>query len=260
MKTIILYFSGTGNSLVCAKNIQRHFKESSLIRIHSKTQSQIICDNLFIIVPTYAYGVPAVVYKYLENANIKANYIAVIATYGTSTKGLFRQVYNLFDRKKIKLNYYGGIRTVENFLPLFSSVEKEKIDELLQLQENETKQIINDLKNKITKTKPKSYRLSRIVSKVYRTLRPVVNLTIKVNEDICVGCGICSKVCSNEAITIDKETKKAQIAVKKCQTCQACLNYCPYLAISQLRFKETTPRYHHPQVKAQDINNYPLNK
>lgn len=258
MKTIILYFSGTGNSLVCARDIQNHFLDSSLIRIHSETNLDIACDNLFIVVPTYAYGLPDVVFKYLKRASIKSNYIALIATCGTSTKGLFRQAHNLFKRKKIKLDYYGTIHTVENFLPLFSSINIKKIDELLQQQKEETKKVIVDLKNKVTLKKPKAHYPSRFVSLVYRSFRPVVNRSIIVNKDICVGCGICSKVCSNGAITVDDKTKKAQIDISKCQTCQACLNYCPYSAITQLRFKENTPRYHHPEVKVNEINNYPL--
>ncbi len=258
METLILYFSGTGNSLVCARNIQKAFPGSLLQRIHSKTKLEINCDNLFIVVPTYAYGVPDVVFKYLKKAVIKTNYSALIATYGTKTGGLFRQVYRLFKSKNINLDYYAGIQSVENFFPLFNSITREKIDGFLEDQKTMTNAVINDLQNKVSKAKPKAHYPSRLVSKLYRAFRPVVNRSIKVHKDICVGCGVCSKVCSNGAIVVNKETKKAEITVKKCQTCQACLNFCPYKAITQLRFQNKTPRYHHPEIKVSEIKNYPL--
>lgn len=258
METLILYFSGTGNSLVCARAIQKSFTGSLLQRIHSKTHLEINCENLFIVTPTYAYGVPDVVYNYLKEASIKANYTAFIATYGTTTGGIFRQVYRLFKRKKIKLDYYRGIQSVENFFPLFHTLKKEKIAGLLDAQKRMTNAVISDLENKVSKAKPRAYFPSRLVSKLYRGFRPVVNRTIKVHQDICVGCGICSKVCSNGAILVNSETNKAKITVAKCQTCQACLNFCPYKAITQLRFQDKTPRYHHPEVKVSEIKNYPL--
>lgn len=260
METIILYFSGTGNSLACARNIQNHFAGSVLKRIHHQTNLEINCNNLFIVIPTYAYGVPDVVYKYLKNAVIKASYTALIATYGTKTGGLFRQVYRLFKSKNVKLDYYNGIQSVENFFPLFNSIKQEKIEKLFEQQKKMTNAVINDLQNKVIKTKPRAYSPSRLISLLYRSFRPVVNRTIKVHKDICVGCGICSKVCSNGAIIVDEKTKKAKITPKKCQTCQACLNFCPYNAITQLRFQNKTPRYHHPEIMVSEIENYPLSE
>ena len=40
------------------------------------------------------------------------------------------------------------------------------------------------------------------------------------NKRLCVGCGMCTRVCAHDAITIDK--RKAQINHDKCVGCGRC--------------------------------------
>ena len=50
-----------------------------------------------------------------------------------------------------------------------------------------------------------------------------------VDEDICVGCGICVEECSVDAIGM--ENGKAIINMKKCIRCKKCHEICPQKAI-----------------------------
>lgn len=47
--------------------------------------------------------------------------------------------------------------------------------------------------------------------------------------DVCVGCGLCVKVCPSEAITLVGEL--AQVAKKSCIRCYCCMEACPEKAI-----------------------------
>lgn len=54
--------------------------------------------------------------------------------------------------------------------------------------------------------------------------------TIKVDENKCVGCGICEKVCPHRVLKVS--SGKAKIVQKdSCIECGACSNNCKYGAI-----------------------------
>jgi uncharacterized Fe-S center protein len=50
-----------------------------------------------------------------------------------------------------------------------------------------------------------------------------------VDEPICIGCGMCTKVCAHDAITV--QNKKAAIDHQKCVGCGRCIGVCPKDAI-----------------------------
>lgn len=50
-----------------------------------------------------------------------------------------------------------------------------------------------------------------------------------VDHDICVGCGLCTKICAHSAITV--ENKKATIDHNKCVGCGRCIGICPQDAV-----------------------------
>jgi Uncharacterized Fe-S center protein len=50
-----------------------------------------------------------------------------------------------------------------------------------------------------------------------------------VNSDLCIGCGICKKICAHDAQVI--ENGKCRIALAKCVGCGRCLAVCPKDAI-----------------------------
>ena len=53
---------------------------------------------------------------------------------------------------------------------------------------------------------------------------------LKIDPEICIGCGICAAKCDFEAIDIDKN-KKAKINFKKCKGCAGCIANCPQGAV-----------------------------
>jgi len=56
-------------------------------------------------------------------------------------------------------------------------------------------------------------------------------VTLKLNSDKCIGCGICSTVCPHNVLAI--ENKKAVIKNKdNCIECGACMNNCTPKAIT----------------------------
>ncbi len=62
----------------------------------------------------------------------------------------------------------------------------------------------------------------------FRYLRNVV--TLELNRDACIGCGMCADVCPHRVFSLAE--KKARIAdFDACMECGACAKNCPAAAI-----------------------------
>ncbi|NOR60107.1 MAG: 4Fe-4S dicluster domain-containing protein [Methanosarcinales archaeon] len=60
-------------------------------------------------------------------------------------------------------------------------------------------------------------------------------ITAKVDEDICVGCGVCVPMCPFQALSI--EDNKLKIISALCKGCGTCMAACPTGALEQSHFK-----------------------
>ncbi len=56
-------------------------------------------------------------------------------------------------------------------------------------------------------------------------------VAIKLDNNYCGRCSICSSICPYEAISVDSETGEVKIDVEKCQFCGLCYSACPVNAI-----------------------------
>ncbi len=59
----------------------------------------------------------------------------------------------------------------------------------------------------------------------------------EVNENLCMGCHRCEKVCNFEAITVNEE-EIAQVDGLKCKGCGTCVTSCPARAIDLVYFRD----------------------
>lgn len=64
--------------------------------------------------------------------------------------------------------------------------------------------------------------------------QPIV--AVKIDEEHCSACSICSSVCPFEAIKKDAETGKILLEIEKCQTCGICYSSCPSHAIEAISY------------------------
>ena len=57
-------------------------------------------------------------------------------------------------------------------------------------------------------------------------------MPVKVDKDLCIGCGACTGVCPVAALTLDDEGK-SQVDEAACIDCHTCIGSCPVGAITE---------------------------
>lgn len=285
----VYYFSGTGNSLHVAKELQKRIPDMSLIPMVSLLKNDVIetkADIIGFIFPVYNLLLPVPVIKFLKKADFKkSKYIFAIATRAQSAE---RAIHSVAKKLKIKgrnldssfvLTMGGNCEGA--FLPVFPT--KEVIANL----ESQLQNKLDFIQKKITakekyreKDKP-PFSISELAGNVAAFITPLLllfgekliehtNISIDYYADsTCTGCGICEKVCLSNKIRIIDGKPIWQNSVK-CFLCFSCFNYCPSQSIMInksssdtdiiKRYNDKSRRYHHPEISANDIsiekNNY----
>lgn len=87
MKTIIYYFTGTGNSLAAARKIAAGLGDCGLVPIASleDTPGKIVpqADRVGIVCPVYDAGVPVLVAEFADRLDLsRAGYVFALVTLG----------------------------------------------------------------------------------------------------------------------------------------------------------------------------------
>ncbi|MCW3981660.1 MAG: hydrogenase iron-sulfur subunit [Candidatus Bathyarchaeota archaeon] len=59
---------------------------------------------------------------------------------------------------------------------------------------------------------------------------------IRIDDDYCGRCSVCSSICPYEAISVEAETGEVKVDVGKCQFCGLCYSACPVKAIETLYY------------------------
>jgi ferredoxin/flavodoxin len=250
--TKIYYFSGTGNTLWSAKKIAEIMGNWELINIGTEAYKDKIvveADTVVLLFPSYAYGMPLIVRRFVKNAVFKTAYVAAFVTFGTSPGGTMTGLSRILKRKKIDAVYFGQIPAVENYIALFGSPKLKITEKRLAMQIGETEAaarcIMERRTNRVNPFRPFSvfvWLLFFLGAKIfYRFYR--------ISAE-CNGCGICEKICPVSAITL--RNGKPEYS-KKCQHCNGCLNWCPRKAISFGRLNAKLERYHHPEITVTDM-------
>ncbi len=93
-----------------------------------------------------------------------------------------------------------------------------------------------DIKDAVTQASAAAARAARIMSPGKITVEAI---TSRVIEDKCTSCGMCTKVCPYNAISVDKKNKRPAVVIEAaCAGCGTCAAECPFDAIEMNHFKD----------------------
>ncbi|MFP3089682.1 EFR1 family ferrodoxin [Treponema sp. TIM-1] len=249
--TKLFYFSGTGNTLWSAKKIAE-ILDGQLFNIGvemRKPAETIEADRVILLFPAYAYQSPLLVRCFLDRSEFRSPYMAALTTFGSDPGGALAEVYRIFKRKKTPASYFAAIPSVENYIPIFGPQPEKTKQRRLALQEKATEKIAQDILQRKTNSVWPLRPLSMGISSLFKLSKSFFVKGFKVSA-VCNGCGVCARICPAANIVIEKGKP---VFLRRCEQCQACLNWCPRRAIGYLRFEPDTCQYHHPQVSVSEM-------
>lgn len=244
---MILYFSGTGNSEYVAKRIGKEIGDEVMNlfeKIRDNDFSEIHAGRPWIIVvPTYAWRIPHIVGKWIENTALTGNHdMYFIMTCGASIGNAGKYLKKLCIKKK--MNYLGcmGITMPENYIALFPTPDEEKALQIIDQAES----IIDHAAFSINKG-DKLHQMDisfkdKINSGIVNNLFYPVYVHAKkfYATDDCISCGKCANVCPLSNVCIENGKP---VWGNNCTHCMACICHCPKNAIEYGKHSQGLPRY-----------------
>lgn len=256
-KTIIFYFTGTGNSLYVAKEISKNFKQADIVAIPQVVDRKEFdyenYNEVGFVMPLYFMGMPVMVKDFIDKIHIpNATYIFSVVT-RAYTKGLvFTEINKMLMKKGKNLNYGEYISFPDCYIRWDQAHDEEsqlKVFKKATKQLEIVKQGLFEEKMCIQKEGIILNTTSSVINKVWKARLSYRNKTFKVSED-CVLCGICIRTCPAKNIKLEGKVLKWD---KKCQDCMACVQSCPHKAIYFNEKTKDKRRYRNPNISKTEL-------
>lgn len=280
MSIAVYYFSGTGNSLHVARELQRRMPDAALIPILHLLHHAIgktYADTVGLVFPNFCLTIPIPVHDFLEKVDLSsAQYMFAVCTRGGSPSQAFDYINELLKAQGKRLNAQvnitmpwnhplgkenlPGTLNAERFRQLEADMQH-KLDQLSRHVLAHDEYIVADTDADID-LPPWVQAMNSLIPKAwnYEAHRYMYQDLIQFYSDAnCNGCGICERVCLSNKIEMSDERPLWQEAIQ-CYGCFACINYCPRHAI-QIRsrpplfrsYTAANARYHHQSITYKDI-------
>jgi ferredoxin len=257
-KTKIYYFSGTGNSLWTAKRIAELLEGEITLRgigaaAYQEPREPVEADTFVLVFPAYALGAPALVRRFVETMDIRADYCAALVTCGSHQGGALAEVSLAFRRAGRELDYARAIAGVENYIPLFGAPGGKTIARRTARQERDAEDAARAIRNRetrIDRVSAPSRAFFAFVAGIFRWGLGFLYTWYKVSP-ACAACGVCAKVCPVGAVSLESGRPRFS---PRCEQCQACVNWCPSAAIYSIgRLKAGTRRFTRAGITSADM-------
>ena len=260
MKTILYYFTGTGNSLAVAEGLCRRLLDCELVPIASavKVQGSIApeADRVGIIAPVYFSGLPSLVANFSRRLDLsKVPYTFAVMTLGGSGGAAARhQLDRILAEGPGKRGLDAGftVKMPGNYLMMYSAAKQPRIAKILAESERRVEEIASMVEHGVRKRPSLPLFGSLIHRMIYpRFIAGVHDADRKFTvDDRCTSCGRCVEVCPVENIRLDAGRPAW---LHHCEQCMACIQNCPTEAIQAGKKTEKRRRYHHPAFTSKGL-------
>ncbi|MDO5559435.1 MAG: EFR1 family ferrodoxin [Oscillospiraceae bacterium] len=244
MKNVIFYFSGTGNTYWAAKMIAGNIGNCELIDIARFDISQKIkAERVGIFYPVYYWGLPNIIKRFAQKAEIESQYIFDLHTMGGYDGVATKQLDKLLHEHSLKLSASYRLKMPNNIAlisknNLMTDVYRVPDDKSINRMIIAARKKLSVFSDKILEKQPHKnvdlfiawhkygYHLNEQESAKFSKKGEIFSATL---EGSCIGCGKCSAACSVDNITM---ISGKPVWGDKCEFCLACLHACPQKAIN----------------------------
>jgi ferredoxin/flavodoxin len=256
VKNIIFYFTGTGNSLVVARDIANKIGDTKLVSISHAISEDFIdlsYERIGFVFPVYFSSVPVIVKRFLEELNFnKSQYVFCILTYGGTYVSTFSIFNNYITKRGGILSSGFPVRMPGNYIVKYGAYPKLLQRMLLKGEKKKVDHISYALKEKKILFKAKesfitSYFTAYGEKRFVNFGKGAQNFYI---NDKCNGCASCERICPVNNIKIKSEQPNWG---NECEQCMACIQWCPMKAIEYTNKTVKRKRYQHPEIKMSDL-------
>jgi len=255
MKTLLYYFTGTGNSLAVAEGICKRLGDCELVPIATavKTSGPIspAADRVGIIAPVYFSGLPSIVAEFSQRVNLSkvAYSFAVLTLGGSGGTPALHQLERVLSRGPGRRGLDAGftVRMPGNYVLMYGAAKETTITKILAESERRVGEIASMVEQGVQKKPSLPLFGSLVQHLIYpRFVTRVHDADRKFSvDDRCTSCGRCVEVCPVENIRLEEGRP---VWLHHCEQCMACIQFCPTEAIQAGKKTEKRGRYHHPGV------------
>ena len=258
MKTVIYYFTGTGNTLAAARDLAEKLGDTKLIplrRVVNPGGIPVDADVLGIAFPVYFMDMPEIVRRFVENLRFSNDpYVFGLATCGGQPGGALFRLDEALRARGSHLSAGFSLVMPENYLgPVDLMEPPETAEQKVAAARNRIAAIAEAVKKRQVSApegsdgaglRYGSSFLRSLMTSVYRVPKRL-HATGK-----CSRCGLCEKICPTRNIGV---TADGVSFGDGCTQCYACIHWCPNEAIEIGGRTPGKRRYHHPAVSVKDM-------
>ena len=250
-ESMILYFSGTGNSRYAASIISElcHDELLSINRLLRQRKQDpynarysFSSEKPFVIVcPTYCWHVPKVVETFLADSRfLSSRKMYFVLTCGSGTGDAHRHAKEICQNLDMDFQGLASVKMPENFICMFRAPSADEAVGIIRAAKTQAENLANLIQRGLPLTDSNAgpaipdfaYRL------FYRGF--VHDRRFKVT-DSCTGCGTCAGLCPMSNISM---RNRRPVWLGNCTQCQACIAACPVDAIEFGRRTRGKRRYY----------------
>lgn len=250
---MILYFSGTGNSLYVAKKLAELTGDTAvpISAIHERCQR--IQDRIIgFVFPVYFGDLPEPVQDFVRQVRFqKSTYFYGVATCGSTAGRALKTMDRILQRQHCSLSYGIVLPMIANSTIAsrrhihYDTNRLDHADELIAAAADKIRGQIRYTGAIRSSASAWLMNLGLVRRAGERWLTP------SVDGNRCIACGLCARICPVSNIIC---TAERAVIGSHCSYCLACVHWCPRQAVT-VHGKQvlSEDQYHHPDVTAEDM-------